>query len=121
LENLTPGETLYISVWRYSSPFASGEVGEFQISAYDASLAVGQFDSANFAVFPNPVKNVLNLDSTMADITDVAVFNLIGQQVIAKTVNATHGQVDMSALPQGTYMVRITANNQVKTVKVIKE
>jgi hypothetical protein len=121
LDGLTPGETLYISVWRYSDPGATGDWGAFQISAFDASLSVDQFNSNNFAVYPNPVKNVLNLSSTMADITNVAVFNLLGQQVIAKSVNAAQGQVDMSALPQGTYMVKITANNQVKTVKVIKE
>jgi hypothetical protein len=30
-------------------------------------------------------------------------------------------QVDMSALPSGTYMVKVTSNNEVKTIKVVKE
>lgn len=121
LTGRTPGETLYISVWRYNGGAATGDWGEFQISAFDASLGTDQFNSNNFAVYPNPVKNTLNLSSTLADISSVAVYNLVGQQVIAKQVNASEGQIDMSALPQGTYMVKITANNQVKTVKVIKE
>jgi hypothetical protein len=84
-------------------------------------LATTHFDSNSFAVYPNPVRNVLNLTSNLADISNVAVFNLLGQQVIAKQVNAAEGQVDMSSLPRGTYMVKVTANNQVKTIKVIKE
>jgi hypothetical protein len=121
LSGLTPGETLYVSVWRYNYEFADGTWGEFQLSAYDASLATNHFDSNSFAVYPNPVRNVLNLTSNLADISNVAVFNLLGQQVIAKQVNAAEGQVDMSSLPRGTYMVKVTANNQVKTIKVIKE
>ena len=116
-----PGETLYISVWRYTGAFATGDWGQFQISAYDASLGINQFNSNDFAVYPNPVKNVLNLTSNLADISNVAVYNLLGQQVIAKPINASQGQIDMSSLPQGTYMVKVTANNQVKTMKVIKE
>jgi hypothetical protein len=121
LAGLTPGETLYVSVWRYNGAFATGDWGEFQISAYDASLGIDQFNSNSFAVYPNPVKNMLNLTSNLADISNVAVYNLLGQQVIAKQVNASEGQIDMSSLPQGTYMVKVTANNQVKTIKVIKE
>jgi hypothetical protein len=121
LTGRTPGETLYISVWRYTGAFATGDWGQFQISAYDASLGIDQFNSNDFAVYPNPVKNVLNLTSNLTDITSVAVYNLLGQQVIAKPINASQGQIDMSSLPQGTYMVKVTANNQVKTMKVIKE
>ena len=55
------------------------------------------------------------------NISDVSVYNLLGQQVIAKAVNANQSQIDMSHLTSGTYMVKVTANNQVKTIKVIKE
>jgi hypothetical protein len=62
----------------------------------------------------------LNLSYTK-DISNVAVFNLLGQEVIAKSLNANQGQIDMSNLANGAYFVKITADNQVKTVKVIKE
>jgi hypothetical protein len=118
LSGLTPGAVLYIQAGRFT--LGAGNSDEFQISAYDASLANPTFSNDSFKVYPNPVKNVLNL-SSVEDISNVAVYNLLGQQVVAKSVNATQGQIDMSALPKGTYMVKITANNQVKTIKVIKE
>ena len=66
------------------------------------------------------MKDFLNLSYTQ-DISDVAVFNLLGQQVLARKVNATESQIDMSSLSQGTYLVKVTVGDQVKTVKVMKQ
>ena len=117
LTNLTPGATLYIRVYEYNND----NTGGFGISAYDASLSNGSFDSANFTYYPNPVKNVLNL-SYNQEITSVEVFNMVGQKVSSNNLDATLGQVDMSQLPNGIYLVKVaTANNQSKTIRVIKE
>lgn len=119
LTGQTPGSTLYIAVWRYSFNGA-GTNGTFVISAYDASLANDNFDADSFTAYPNPVIDVLNL-SYSQNIDKVEVINLLGQEVITKSVNATQGQIDMSNLPVGTYIVRVTSEDQVKTIKVIKE
>jgi hypothetical protein len=47
--------------------------------------------------------------------------NLLGQEMIVKSMNETQGQVDMSQLSAGTYLVKVTSDNQVKTIKVVKE
>jgi hypothetical protein len=118
LSGLTPGETIYVGVYRYGS---SGILaGAFQIAAYDASLATNTFNSATFAAYPNPVKDVLNLTYDK-NISNVAVFNLLGQQILTKSVNATDSQVDMSNLTSGTYFVKVTADDEVQTIKVIKQ
>ena len=83
-------------------------------------LSNDDFSTASFTAYPNPVKDVLNL-SYSQNISDVAVFNLLGQQVVTKTVNAAQGQIDMSNLAAGTYLVKVTTDNLVKTIKVIKE
>lgn len=117
LTGLTPGSTLYIRVYEYNNDDAGG----FAISAYDASLSNGSFDNTNFTYYPNPVKNVLNL-SYNQEISSVEVFNMVGQKVSSNNLNATLGQVDMSQLPNGVYLVKVaTANNQSKTIRVIKE
>jgi len=116
LTGRTPGEVLYVSVWEYFNDF----LGAFQISAYDGSLANHSFDNANFVYYPNPVKNMLNLSYTQ-NISDVQIFNLLGQQVMTKAINANQSQIDMSSLATGAYLVKVTADNQVKTIKVFKE
>ncbi len=117
LTGLTPGSTLYIGVWRYGTTLD----GEFQISAYDASLLSNTtFDSDSFKSYPNPVIDILNL-SYNKTITNVAVFNLLGQKVMTTASNANQTQIDMSHLSTGTYLVKVTADNEVKTIKVVKD
>ncbi|RTY95085.1 T9SS type A sorting domain-containing protein [Flavobacterium sp. GT3R68] len=116
LTGLTPGQTLYLRIFSYDND----EIGTFKLSAYDASLGSNSFDNANFSYYPNPVKNMLNL-SYSESISNVAVFNLLGQEVMRKTVNANQSQIDMTVLASGTYIVQVIADDQVKMIKVIKE
>ena len=114
LTGLTPATTYYVQVWSNAS-----EQGSFSLKLSDPSLAVDSFENSGFNVYPNPVKDMMNLSSEK-NITNVSVFNLLGQEVISKSaVNLT--EVDMSQLHTGTYMVKVTADNQLKTIKIIKE
>jgi hypothetical protein len=88
--------------------------------AIQTSLGNSSFDITNFSYYPNPVKNTLNL-SYNQEISNIEVFNFLGQKVISNVINANAAQIDMSNLSKGAYMVRVTSNNQVKTIKVIKE
>lgn len=117
LTGQTPGSTILLRVYEYNNDAA----GAFSISAYDASLGNSSFDNSGFTFYPNPVKDVLNLNYTES-ISKVQVINLLGQEVVTKSINATEGQVDMSQLPSGTYLVKVTAeNNLVKVIKVVKQ
>ena len=118
LTGQTPGAILYISVWRYS--LGTGTDGTFKISAYDSSLGNNSFDAANFSYYPNPIKNTLNL-SYNQEISSVEVFNILGQKIISNSIKSNNAQIDMSNLTKGAYMVKVISNDQVKTIKVIKE
>jgi hypothetical protein len=88
--------------------------------AFDVTLSNTDFDTNTFTAYPNPVKDVLNV-SFEQNISDVTVYNLLGQQVAFKKMNADKGQIDMSNLASGTYLVRVNTENAVKTIKVIKQ
>lgn len=113
---VTAGETYYVRVSGYSDT----NIGSFCLSVSRNTLANATFNEGNFTYYPNPVKNVLNLSST-ENISGVQIFNLLGQQVMTKAMNTNQSQVDMSSLATGAYLVKVTADNQVKTIKVIKE
>jgi hypothetical protein len=113
---LTPGQPLYIRLWGYN-----GVVGSALVGCYDSALVgTNSFDTKNFTYYPNPIKDVLNISYTK-NISNVTVFNLLGQQIATKVVNANQSKIDMSNLATGTYLVKVTSDNQVKTIKVIKE
>ncbi|MDD3003966.1 choice-of-anchor J domain-containing protein [Flavobacterium sp.] len=84
------------------------------------SLGVADFDNQSFTAYPNPVKDVLNINYTQ-NITDVTVYNILGQQVLFKNMNTNKPQLDMTSLATGTYLVKVKTENAVKTIKVVKE
>lgn len=114
LSGRTPGEVLYLRVFGYY-----GSSGSFTIAAYDQSLSNPSFDNSGFVSYPNPVKDVLNL-SHISNIIEVTVFNILGQEVMTKSINASRSQINMDQLSQGTYLIKITTENQTKTIKIIK-
>jgi hypothetical protein len=83
-------------------------------------LSTASHSFSGLRIYPNPVKDILNLTSDQT-ISKVQITNILGQEVTAKSVNATQGQLDMSNLASGTYFVKITSDSLVKTLKVIKE
>ena len=116
LVDRTPGELLYVRVFEYGNDV----FGTFKIAAYDASLSNDAFEKNTFTIYPNPVKNVLNISFTQ-NISEVSVYNMLGQQVTFKVLNTNKGQVDMSNLASGTYLVKVKADNAIQTIKVVKE
>ena len=116
LSDLTPGETILVRVWGYN-----GSQGTFEVSAYDESLSAPSFDDASFAFYPNPVKDVLNL-SYISSISSISVINLLGQEMITKNINANQSEVDLSTLSAGTYLIKVTTeDNLEKTIKIVKQ
>ncbi|SEQ10457.1 T9SS-dependent choice-of-anchor J family protein [Flavobacterium urocaniciphilum] len=112
---LTPGNTYYVQVDRWGTATA----GTFGIQVSEV-LGSSTFDTSNFVAYPNPVKDILNLSYNSA-ITKVSVVNLLGQEVLNNNVNGNDIQVNMSTLSAGAYIVNITADDIIHTIKVIKE
>ena len=116
LTGLTPGETIYARVWE----FANDTFGTFQFSAYSPTLALNTFNRSGLTVYPNPVKDILTL-SSINTITKVIIYNLLGQQITSKVVLGDNIQLDLSDLSAGTYIAKINAGTQSKTIKIIKQ
>jgi hypothetical protein len=88
--------------------------------ALDVDLSNVNFENNKFTAYPNPVKNDLTIRYN-ENISDVAVFNLLGQQLFVKNINAAEGKVDMSNLSSGAYLIKVTSGFKSQTIKVIKE
>ncbi|MGH2666680.1 T9SS type A sorting domain-containing protein [Flavobacterium sp.] len=93
--------------------------GRLAVYVYHA-LGNPEFVESDFKIYPNPVKDILNLSYTK-EISNVIVQNLLGQIVMTKKSNNSHQQLDFSSLSSGTYLVKVTVDNLVKTIKVVKE
>lgn len=90
--------------------------------AVTMSVALGTkgFDLAALVYYPNPVTEMFNI-SYKLDIESIEVFNIVGQRILEAKPNMLATQVDMSALPSGTYMMLVKADGASKVIKVVKK
>lgn len=79
------------------------------------------------AVYPNPAKNMLNIDINSIEngMMTIEVLNTVGQLVKVKSVNVITGantiNMDLDQLATGVYSVRATIGNKVSTSQVVVE
>lgn len=84
------------------------------------SLGVSDINSKKFSVYPNPVKDILNIKSEKA-VQQVVIYSLSGQRVVNMT-QFKDGKLNVSHLPKGVYMCKVyLEKDEVKTFKIIKE
>lgn len=103
-----------------TTPFISSSLVSTQ-SADLPTLASELFTTnEELKICPNPVKNSLYL-SFDNEMSTVSIFNLVGQEVLSKEINATNATIAISHLASGTYIVKVTSNEKVHTSKIIKE
>ena len=116
--NFTPTATgtYYIGFRSYSD----ADQGYIQLDdiAVDVSLATKTFDNTAIGYYPNPVKDKLHFTNA-EDITNVTVYNLLGQQVLSQNTNSN--EIDLSQLAPSAYIVKLTSGSAVKSVKIIKQ
>lgn len=74
-------------------------------------ISIAATGKGKLKAYPNPVSDVLTIETT--EISDYQIYNLLGQQVL--NGKATQ-RIDVSALPQGTYFLKVGAE-QVKFMK----
>ncbi|MDC1062969.1 T9SS type A sorting domain-containing protein [Flavobacteriales bacterium] len=72
-------------------------------------------------VYPNPAKDNLNIVSYAELINSVEVYNLSGQKVLSKKVNATTTRINTNSLSKGVYIVDIKSKVSSVKKKVIIE
>src|SRR5690625_3825129 len=102
------------------SDWTDGGPDDLVYSLVCEDLGVADLSSFDFAYYPNPVKDVLNINSQKA-VQSVEVYNLTGQRVMSESM-VNQSQIDVSKLTTGTYVFRVTLEDgQVETFKIIKK
>ncbi|MAB47356.1 MAG: hypothetical protein CMC05_01880 [Flavobacteriaceae bacterium] len=83
------------------------------------SLSTNDFQTADFKVFPNPTQADWNISSSNI-INSIAVYDILGKQVLSLKPNSNQVVLDASSLRSGIYITKIEGENGTKTVKLVK-
>ncbi|MGO3182246.1 MAG: T9SS type A sorting domain-containing protein, partial [Aequorivita sp.] len=84
------------------------------------TMGTGENLLEDFSFYPNPTDGMLNLKSA-DNIENVTLYNVLGQMVITKAVNARTSQLDVSGLSTGTYLMKVMVNGQSGTYRLLKQ
>lgn len=90
---------------------------EYTITASDLNRT--DFAMKSLKVYPNPSNTVWNF-TTEGTISSIEIIDVLGKTILTKNVASNNSAVDASALPQGIYFARVTSDQAIKTIKVIK-
>ena len=75
---------------------------------------------SNIVMYPNPATNKTTISSSN-EISNIRVFNILGQEVQTFSSNGTTMDLDVSSLQSGTYFVKIETELGTDTLKLIKQ
>ena len=84
----------------------------------DITMGVNDVSGSTISIYPTVSNDVVNV-SAKSNISEVSVYNMNGQQVLKVAGQGTTAQVNVSALPAGTYVVKTVAGKETKSTKVV--
>ena len=113
------GETIHIA-------FRHHDTSDMDFLSIDdlvitGTLSTVNFFANNFAIYPNPTSNVINLNSSSALINNVVLTDLNGR--IVKTLalgGVAQSKINMADLTTGVYFLKVSSNLGTGTTKVVK-
>jgi uncharacterized protein YuzB (UPF0349 family) len=99
----------------------SASIIDYKIAWYENLTILGLEEASikDVVLYPNPVKNTLQINSYDVVITNVAIYNFMGKKVLNK--KDSNAQIDLSNLSTGLYLVKIQTGKGELIKKVIKE
>lgn len=114
------GQNVYIGINCVSNDQFGFAVDDFLVTA--TALGTEGFFASNFAVYPNPASNVLNINTKNNNaINQVQITDLNGR--IIRNVNISgvaETQINIADLNTGVYFVKVSSDLGVGTTKVVK-
>jgi hypothetical protein len=123
--NLTVGDWYYYKVVAYyqdidcySIPAKSPYGNEYFVKLYydPEHLGVDEDLTQNIEVYPNPAKDMLTIKAE--NITNVVIFNSMGQKVYEKTMDSSEVSINLDGFDSGIYLVKVVADGDEVTRRI---
>jgi hypothetical protein len=128
---LSPGATAYIgSVLQqsgvttndFTNPVTYNIIAEDGVTNQDWIVTVSinnlveNKDINKLNIYPNPASDIVIIEN--AENSKISIINMLGQVVFSQTLINNNIKLNVSQIPNGTYLIRIENNNEVITKKL---
>ncbi|SDR92477.1 Por secretion system C-terminal sorting domain-containing protein [Polaribacter sp. KT25b] len=128
LSNLIVGTKLYVKVWLETNSPKNvknlSESGTFIFTAEDTSVLSAKdylIDKDGLNVFPNPSlsSNFISIESNNS-MSNIELYSTNGQKIISKRIkNLSNIDLDISKVSTGVYILKVKADNQIISKKIV--
>ena len=114
------GNIVYIA-FRHHNSSDQLSINIDEVSVSTALLGVDDFETNSFKHYYNTNTDVLTLKSFKSALDSVEIYNILGQNVLNRSLSQTNENINLSTLKDGIYIARITIDNSTKTIKFLKQ
>ena len=91
------------------------------VNASSASLNISDTQKIDFAMYPNPAKDIVNIDlPIVSEKVTVQFYDQIGKMAYSKNLRNDSKTVNVQNLATGVYTVKVIADDKIGTQKFIK-
>jgi hypothetical protein len=121
-ESVAANITAFGSGWRLTGDF-TGVSGTYSFAQSTSILGVDDNAISNFSLYPNPVKDVLNIKANNNQRPDnYAIYSVLGQVIKQNEINNTQDlTISTSALSTGLYFIKLNKGSQTQVIRFVKE
>ncbi|MEI7663933.1 MAG: T9SS type A sorting domain-containing protein, partial [Bacteroidota bacterium] len=85
---------------------------------YVGGVGINEQSAATVSVFPNPVKDMLNIQGNQ-NIQEVKLMNMVGQVVYSQSTDASTLTINTSGMKSGVYSLQIKMADGFITKKIV--
>ncbi|MHB1278995.1 MAG: T9SS type A sorting domain-containing protein, partial [Bacteroidia bacterium] len=111
LNNTIGNGHIQIAVWS-GNDSANADTIDYFASTW-ALFAAKVGNDKTVKIYPNPTKGQLNLDFESTGTVEVEIFDVLGKKMRSFSHEGEHSSMDLSDLPNGLYIIRISENGEV--------
>lgn len=103
-----------------SSALCSGFDTKLSMHSFDATLSINDFDKVKIAATPNPFSSDITLSGLTNKTYEYEIVNMMGKKIIAGTLKVGDVKINLSAINNGIYFLKLRGDIDSKTLKIIK-
>lgn len=109
------GQDVYIAINHVASDQFGFQVDDFKVAADVLGVNDVAFQGFNYFI----ANNQLNL-SANTSMEKVALYNMLGQQVVSQKLSNTNETIELSGLQSGIYIATVSIDGASKSFKIVK-
>ena len=112
-----PNVQFSIAIDGYYTFTFNDETLEYSISTF--STGNKSLQSSTLLIYPNPATDKLNIYFE-EEAGTVEIINISGQSIIRQAIPQASSEINLDALPEGIYILKVESNAGIQTLKLTK-